>query len=81
MATTQCRKCLLNQSTDDIYNSVMSFIAAIPKEQKTPPDEYERRLSICKTCNKLTNGMCALCGCYVEMRAAKIKQSCVNHYW
>ena len=46
------------------------YIARIPADDKTPEEEYERRLSICKECEKLLSGMCRMCGCYVEMRAA-----------
>ena len=33
-------------------------------------EEYEERLRICTECDSLMNGMCGVCGCYVEMRAA-----------
>ena len=38
--------------------------------------EYERRLSICKECDRLLDGMCTVCGCYVEMRAAVTTNCC-----
>ena len=31
---------------------------------------------LCRTCDDLHNGTCALCGCYVEARAAKKRQGC-----
>jgi len=73
-----CRKCLLNEAMGTIYQTVKDYIESIPPEQKTAPAEYDRRLAICKTCEHLVNGMCTLCGCYVEVRAAKAIQSCVK---
>jgi len=77
----QCRKCLLNEGGDELYKSIMDYINAIPLDEKVSTDEYNRRLGICKTCDQLTNGMCALCGCFVEVRAVKVGQSCVKNYW
>ena len=47
----------------------------------TPEEEYERRLSICKECEKLLSGMCRMCGCYVEMRAAIALRDCPGKKW
>ena len=79
-----CRKCLLNELDDrKLFEYVTDYIANLPEESKTPSDEYNRRLAICKACNHLVNGMCALCGCFVEVRAAKINQYCAKtqRYW
>jgi len=73
-----CRKCLLNESMDIIYKTVKDYIESIPPEQKVVPAEYDRRLGICQECMHLVNGMCELCGCYVEIRAAKAMLHCVK---
>ena len=39
---------------------------------------YAHRLELCKACGHLVNGMCELCGCFVEVRAAKINQHCAE---
>ena len=72
-----CRKCLLSESSD-IYSTILDYVKSIPPEQKTTFVEYERRLVICKSCDHLVNGMCILCGCYVEVRAAKTNQHCTK---
>jgi hypothetical protein len=73
-----CRKCLSNELGDTaFFEHMREYIKAIPQEQKTSADEYERRLKICKGCENLVSGMCVLCGCYVEVRAAKAAQRCV----
>ena len=77
-----CRKCLLKEGQgEDLYRSVMEYVESIPLEEKVSEEEYDRRLKICKTCDYLTNGMCALCGCFVEVRAVKISQRCAKDFW
>jgi len=79
----QCRRCLLRESSqgDELYHSVMEYVNTIPIIEKASTEVYGQRLSICQSCDQLTNGMCALCGCFVEVRAAKIAQSCIKKYW
>ena len=45
-------------------------------DEKTDEATYAARLNICRTCDDLHSGTCALCGCYVEARAAKKRQGC-----
>jgi hypothetical protein len=45
---------------------------------KAAPEEYRRRLAICRLCGELANGMCRQCGCYVEARAAKAGAKCAK---
>ena len=72
-----CKRCLLSELSDDqYYKTVYEYIAGIPEDEKAAPDEFRRRLSICKSCNELVNGMCRQCGCFVEARAAKKRKSC-----
>jgi len=74
-----CRKCLLSETNEvEFFKHVQAYVDNIPPEQKTLPPEYKRRLELCKACNHLINGMCILCGCYVEVRAAKVEQHCVS---
>ncbi len=79
-----CRKCLLKDiSKEEYFKNVYEYIKSLDEEIKTPDGEYERRLGICKECDKLINGMCAVCGCFVEVRAAKKINYCpdVNRKW
>ena len=77
-----CRRCLLKEGQgEELYRSVMEYVATIPMEEKVSVEEYDRRLGICKACDQLTNGLCALCGCFVEIRAAKINQRGVKKIW
>lgn len=72
-----CKRCLLSEfDKDKVYANVFELISLIPADKKADKNEYRRRLSICKGCDSLTNGMCAKCGCFVELRAAKKEQYC-----
>lgn len=71
-----CKKCLLRELDEGYFSSIYAYIENIPSEQRVQEEEYHDRLAICKACDSLVNGMCALCGCFVEVRAAKRIQYC-----
>ena len=81
--TENCRKCLLLESVggEELHHKMMEYIEDIPQHERVPEDEYKRRLQLCKNCERLTNGMCILCGCFVEVRAAKLRMSCAGGLW
>lgn len=74
----RCRRCLLRDMMDenDYYQSVVFYRATMPKKKRTPDREYEARVAVCRECGSLENGTCRLCGCFVEMRAARIDIHC-----
>lgn len=78
-----CRKCLTRDiiDKDDYFRVLQEMINHIPKEVKASDEEYERRLSLCRDCEKLLDGMCKACGCYVELRAAKTESTCPYDIW
>ena len=59
------------------------YIAQLDPDVKSEEELYEKRLAACKQCGNLVNGMCRVCGCFVEMRAAVKKNSCpaAEKYW
>ncbi len=66
-----CKKCLVRDFDEgELFRTMQDYIAHIDEEIKTPQEEYEERLRICTECDSLMNGMCGVCGCYVELRAA-----------
>lgn len=73
-----CRRCLLREDADNkpLYQLVMEVVQSIPEEQKVPETAYRSRLTRCQACDHLSSGMCALCGCYVEVRACKQRMGC-----
>ena len=80
MENRVCRRCLLKDLRDtDYFRTIYEYIENLPPEQKADAKEYERRLALCRGCDHLVNGMCALCGCFVEVRAAKKHQHCAKN--
>ena len=74
-----CRKCLLRDLTEkEYFRNMYVYISNLPEEDRTPEEEYERRLSKCRECDHLLNGMCRICGCFVEMRAAIVVRHCLD---
>lgn len=74
----RCRQCLLQDMTDEdgFYRDVLRFRSLLSEEERTADSEYEVRLSKCRECSSLENGTCRQCGCFVEMRAARIDMHC-----
>ena len=59
-----------------LYLLMREWMAALPPEERAAPERYEARLAACRACEHLADGMCALCGCYVELRALKARAGC-----
>jgi len=77
-----CRKCLTRYMDKDAYfENLHTYIANIDDEIKVEKPLYEERLSLCKECDLLADGMCRACGCYVELRAAIRKNGCPYDKW
>lgn len=72
-----CKKCLLEDiAEEDFLRNMRQYIQGLDEEIKTEIQEYQRRLAFCKECDNLINGMCRICGCFVEYRAAVEKNHC-----
>ena len=77
-------KCLLSElDSEGVYRSVAEYVASLDALVRCDEETYAARLGVCRECGKLNQGMCELCGCYVEARAAKRKQNCpaLPHKW
>lgn len=70
-------------SEAEYFKNLYDYIDRLEEDVKAPSDIYEERLAICKTCDNLMNGMCRICGCYVELRALIAVRSCpsVDKKW
>ncbi|MBR1664205.1 MAG: hypothetical protein IJ696_07760 [Ruminococcus sp.] len=76
-----CRRCLLSETDfDGIYKNIKQKIALMDDEKRADEKVYEKRLAECLECNNLSNGICSLCGCFVEMRAAAGESFCPDTY-
>ena len=66
---------------DKYFRTLQDLIKGIDKSDKAPDSLYEERLSKCLECERLTDGMCNACGCFVELRAAFKKNKCPYKQW
>ncbi len=72
-----CKKCLLREMQEgEYFKNMYEYIAQLDPDIKADTALYEERLAACKACEHLMNGMCRVCGCFVEMRAAVKKNYC-----
>ncbi len=79
-----CRKCLLKDMTEgEYFQNLYKYIANLSEDDKVSDQIYEERLAACRMCGSLQNGMCRICGCFVEMRAAMKNRHCpgIEKYW
>ena len=67
---------------EEAYKEMISGHLDIIKEKdKSDSKLYEKRLGVCRDCDKLNAGTCLSCGCYVEIRAALKRSKCPNKKW
>lgn len=72
-----CRKCLLHaQSKEEFFAELDAYIENLDPDVRVEQEVYEERLHICGACPKQTEGMCRICGCFVELRAALKVRKC-----
>ncbi|WP_294408710.1 DUF6171 family protein [uncultured Ruminococcus sp.] len=79
-----CKRCLLSETDlGDTHRKIVEMVEAMPSEKRVGKEEYERRLRKCEECTELGQGMCGLCGCFVQLRAAKKDKHCPHPtpYW
>ncbi|MGN0427499.1 MAG: DUF6171 family protein [Agathobacter sp.] len=76
-----CKKCLLREMAEADAKMIEKYKAAIKLSDRVEEAEYEKRLSVCKECDRLNAGTCGACGCYVELRAAAIVGHCPYKKW
>lgn len=77
-----CKKCLLKEFDYDKYQKdLLKAIEILDKDVKADNELYDNRLNICKQCERLFEGTCKACGCYVELRAAVKKSRCPYKLW
>ena len=73
-----CRRCLLEDMPSEaaLMENIRDLIALLPEEQRADEVLWRERLDCCRRCDHLNDGTCALCGCFVELRAAKQRMRC-----
>jgi len=79
-----CKKCLLYEfSNGDYFAHLYEYIENLDEDIKVDDEEYERRLNLCISCPEYFEGMCRVCGCFVELRAVIRENECadVMRHW
>lgn len=78
-----CRKCLLRdmKGQEAYFRSLREYIENLDMDIRASDLLYEERLHVCRECGMLLEGMCRRCGCYVELRAAVVKNHCPGEKW
>lgn len=77
-----CRRCLTaDMDEKEYFENLHTYIANLDENLKVDQPLYEKRLSVCKECDLLADGMCRACGCYVELRAVMWKNACPYEKW
>lgn len=76
-----CKRCLLREMAEADQKMIEKYKAAIRGEDRVDNEVYERRLSVCKSCELLNAGTCNACGCYVELRALAEISQCPHKKW
>ena len=77
-----CTRCLLKDFSKEDYDKIIvSGLSALPAGELVSDEVTTKRLEICKDCEKINQGTCLACGCYVEIRAATRKGKCPYSKW
>lgn len=78
-----CKRCLTRElaGQEETFRNLRDYIENLDPELKASETVYEERLGVCKECDLLLTGMCRVCGCYVELRAAVEKNACPRKKW
>ena len=61
MMIRECKRCLLkDMDTQEYYRTVSEYVESLDESLRASKEEYGRRLSLCRECDCLINGMCRL---------------------
>ncbi len=72
-----CRKCL-EESADlrALAEHLDRYVDSLPDEIRTDAETYAKRIALCESCPRRVELLCAVCGCYIQARAAKRRMGC-----
>lgn len=78
-----CKRCLTRDmiGKEEFFQTLKQLIADVKGDERAEDALYEERLSFCKECDRLADGLCGACGCYVELRAVVKANSCPYDKW
>ena len=76
MEQNKCKRCLTEEISARTQQNIARLIEKIPDGEKAEKEKYERRIKSCLECRYLNMATCMLCGCLVELRAARKDMGC-----
>lgn len=79
-----CRNCLFSdQEKIEMQKSLEEYLSSLSPETKAGERLFEERLKLCTACPDQLDGLCRICGCFVQARAAKQQSYCpaVSRRW
>lgn len=77
MNTKPCTRCLAKGLSDEDYQRyIIEYIEGLDPGIKADEALYQSRLSACMCCKEQAAGLCRVCGCFIEVRAIKLKSYC-----
>ncbi len=78
-----CKRCLTRDmiDKDEYFRTLKALIADVQGDERAADELYEARLSTCTDCERLYDGLCGACGCYVELRAVIKDNRCPYDKW
>lgn len=78
-----CKKCLTRDmiDKDDYFKTLQELIRNVVGDERAEDSLYEERLKKCTECERLADGMCKACGCFVELRAVIRANDCPYKQW
>ena len=77
-----CTRCLLKDLSKEKYEAIIiNGLSSLQPEDLTERFETDRRLNVCKDCDRLNQGTCLACGCFVELRASLKAGHCPYSKW
>lgn len=71
-----CIRCLQEALAIDYHGRIASYLEHIDADVKCNQELYRIRLAACNACGNHISGICRICGCFVEMRAAVATRTC-----
>ncbi|MCR5627818.1 MAG: DUF6171 family protein [Lachnospiraceae bacterium] len=77
-----CRQCdILSKLPEDVASYAIKLFELLPMAERAEEELMQKRLSVCKECNRREQSTCLECGCYIEMRAMKKNDKCPKKKW
>lgn len=63
-------------ASEEYLENMRIYINSLDEDIRTDDIMYRDRLMICEKCDQLNEGICRICGCFVEYRAAVRIKGC-----